>query len=53
MTNELELIARQLADSYFDAYMTNRCYLNNNSNFDSMNLHCIRNKSICLLNQFY
>lgn len=53
MMNELELIARQLADSYFDAYMTNRCYLSSNGNLDTMNLHSIRNQSISLLNQFY
>ncbi len=52
MMNELELIAGQLADSYFDAYMTNRCYLNTGNNFDSINLHSIRNQSISLLNQF-
>jgi hypothetical protein len=52
MINELDLIAGQFADSYFDAYMTNRCYLNTSSNFESMNLHSIRNKSISLLNQF-
>ena len=52
MMNELELIAGQFADSYFDAYMTNRCYLNTANNFDAMNLHSIRHQSISLLNQF-
>ena len=52
MMNELELIAGQLSDSYFDAYMTNSCYFNTSSNFDAMNLHSIRNQSISLLNQF-
>lgn len=52
MMNELELIAAQFADSYFDACMTNSCYLDTSSNFDSMNLHSIRNQSISLLNQF-
>lgn len=52
MINELDLIAGQFADSYFDAYMTNHCYLNTSSNFESMNLQSIRNQSISLLNQF-
>ena len=52
MINELDLIGVQFADSYFDAYITNRCYLNTSSNFEAMNLHGIRNKSISLLNQF-
>ena len=52
MMNELELIAVQFADSYFDAYMTNRCYLSSSGNLDSINLHSIRNQSISLLNHF-